>query len=77
MSTFAWTCDICGVQNEPVYHRLIEWRQPIGSVRFEHVTLCMDEGACRIRVAADGAEWPIFDQEDSGRASTGRLEVAG
>jgi hypothetical protein len=63
MSTSAWVCDICGAQGQPVRQRVVEWRMPIGQVRFEHVTICRDEARCRERVMEAGNEWPLLDPE--------------
>lgn len=53
-------CDLCGARTE-IHHALVAWNSTV--LPFGDVDRCVDEPACRARIAARGDEWPLRDKE--------------
>lgn len=59
MTTHPGMCDLCAHQG-PVRSRMVAWRNPAFGP-FENVDVCVDEAACRARIAARGETWPVLE----------------
>lgn len=55
-------CLLCGAQGPHVRPVLVEWREPIGSKRFEVLPVCFDPKDCRARVEQLGETWPLVER---------------
>jgi hypothetical protein len=53
-------CLLCGAHGPQVRPRMVEWKDPIGSKRFELLTVCSDVKECRSRVELR-EEWPLVE----------------
>lgn len=54
-------CLLCGAHGPQVRPILVEWREPIGSKRFEVFPVCADSRDCRARVEQLGEKWPLAE----------------
>jgi hypothetical protein len=56
------TCLLCGADTGEVQVVLVEWREPIGRKRYDHLPRCRDVDACWTRVTTVvGEDWPVAD----------------
>lgn len=56
-------CLLCGVAGPQVRPRMVEWRVPIGSTRWEVLPVCHDNRECRERVELLGEVWPLVSND--------------
>lgn len=54
-------CLLCGANGPQVRMRLVEWAEPLGSKRFEHIPACVEAKDCRARVEGEGESWPLVE----------------
>lgn len=55
-------CVICGHPRLPdLRQSLVRWRPP-RHPEYEHVVRCKDAAACRARLEAEGAPWPVVER---------------
>lgn len=56
------SCLLCGADSGEITVSLVEWREPIGTRRWQDVPRCRDVDACWSRVTGVLAEeWPVAD----------------
>ena len=56
-------CELCG-ERATVQARLVAWKSPAFGA-YENVDACLDEAACRARIASRGDEWPVVERKET------------
>ena len=59
--TYYQACLICGIEGPQVRIALVEWKDPEPD-RFSAIPRCTDVDGCRLRVAAEGEQWPLVEK---------------
>ena len=62
-------CLLCGAQGPHVRPKMVEWREPIGTKRWEVLPVCFDSRDCRLRVEQLGESWPLVETRSEREAS--------
>lgn len=67
-------CALCGwPEPRDLGTSLAHWRDAPMGMAYEHIVACVNRGACRARVQAQGKPWPLVELAADHRTKEGVL----